>query len=105
MILKIQLKFYSYLKDAFKDAFKDLPQEMIEALCTILKVTKSKTMFPSDQALEKILYLASMNVMKKWTQRYRNWDKVLNQLINKLVHCILPTVANPPERISSVCCF
>ena len=37
MILKIQLKFYSYLKDAFKDAFKDLPQEMIEALCTILE--------------------------------------------------------------------
>jgi len=45
------------------------------------KVTKSKTMFPSDQALEKILYLVSMNVMKKWTQRYRNWDKVLKQLI------------------------
>lgn len=45
------------------------------------KVTKSKTMFPSDQALEKMLYLASMNVMKKWTQRYKNWDRVLNQLI------------------------
>lgn len=44
------------------------------------KVTKSKTMFPSDQALEKMLYLASMNVMKKWTQRYKNWDRVLNQL-------------------------
>ena len=45
------------------------------------KVTKSKTMFPSDQSLEKMLYLASMNVMKKWTQRYKNWDRVLNQLI------------------------
>lgn len=44
------------------------------------KVTKSKTMFPSDQSLEKMLYLASMNVMKKWTQRYKNWDRVLNQL-------------------------
>lgn len=44
------------------------------------KVTKSKTMFPSDQALEKMLYLASMNVMKKWTQRFKNWDRVLNQL-------------------------
>ena len=28
-----------------------------------------------------ILYLASENVVKKWTQRYRNWDQVLSQLI------------------------
>jgi transposase-like protein len=45
------------------------------------KVTKSKTMFPSDIALEKMLYLASLNVMKKWTQRYSNWDQVLSQLL------------------------
>jgi putative transposase len=37
-------------------------------------------MFPSDQSSEKMLYPASMNVMKKWTQRYKNWDRVLNQL-------------------------
>ena len=45
------------------------------------KVTKTKSVFPSDSALEKMLYLASENVVKKWTQRYRNWDRVLNQLI------------------------
>lgn len=45
------------------------------------KVTKSKTMFPSDNSLEKMLYLASRNVMKKWTQRYKNWDRVLSQLV------------------------
>lgn len=45
------------------------------------KVTKSKTMFPSDASLEKMLYLASRNVVKKWTQRYKNWDKVLSQLL------------------------
>ena len=44
------------------------------------KVTKTKTMFPSDQSLEKILFLASQNVVKKWTQRYKNWDLILNQL-------------------------
>ena len=44
-------------------------------------VTKTKSVFPSDTALEKMLYLASENVVKKWTQRYRNWDQVLNQLI------------------------
>lgn len=45
------------------------------------KVTKAKSVFPSDTSLEKMLYLASMNVMKKWTVRIRNWDLVLSQLI------------------------
>ena len=45
------------------------------------KVTKTKSVFPNDQSLEKMLYLASENIIKKWTQRYRGWDQVLNQLI------------------------
>lgn len=45
------------------------------------KVTKTKSVFPSDTSLEKMLYLASRNVMKKWTQRYRNWDQILNQML------------------------
>lgn len=53
------------------------------------KVTKTKGVFPTDQSLEKMLYLSSMNIMKKWVQRYRNWDMVLNQL------CILF-----PDRIT-----
>ena len=45
------------------------------------KATKTKSVFPSDTPLEKMLFLASRNVTKKWTQRYRNWDQVLDQLI------------------------
>lgn len=44
------------------------------------KVTKTKSSFPNDTSLEKILYLSSQNVIKKWSQRYRNWDLVLSQL-------------------------
>jgi len=44
------------------------------------KVTKTKSSFTNDTSLEKMLYLASMNVIKKWTQRHRNWDMVLSQL-------------------------
>lgn len=44
------------------------------------KVTKTKSVFPNDSSLEKMLYLASKNVMKKWKMRYRNWDLVLSQL-------------------------
>lgn len=28
-----------------------------------------------------MLYPASGNIIRKWTQRYRNWDQVLNQII------------------------
>lgn len=56
------------------------------------KATKTKSVFPSDTALEKMLYLASENVVKKWTQRYRNWDQVLNQLVvlfsERLTSCL-----------------
>lgn len=45
------------------------------------KVTKTKSVFPSDASLEKMLFLATKNVIKKWTQRYRNWDQVLSQLM------------------------
>lgn len=45
------------------------------------KVTKTKSVFPTDQSLEKMLYLASQNVMKKWSRRYPNWDYILNQLL------------------------
>ena len=45
------------------------------------KVTKTKSVFPSDTALEKMLILASRNPTKKWSQRYRNWDQVLNQVM------------------------
>lgn len=45
------------------------------------KVTKTKSVFPNDQSLEKMLYLASENIARKWTRRYRGWDQVLNQLM------------------------
>lgn len=44
------------------------------------KVTKTKAVFPNNDSLRKMLYLASNNITKKWTMRYRDWDAVLNQL-------------------------
>lgn len=44
------------------------------------KITKTKTMFPTDESLEKMLYLSAQRAMKKWTVRYRNWDMVISQL-------------------------
>ena len=45
--------------------------------------TLNKAIFPNDDALRKMLYLASNNIVKKWTQLYREWDMVLNHLAEK----------------------
>ena len=44
------------------------------------KVTKTKLIFPNDESLLKMLYLATENITKKWTRIYRDWDLVANQL-------------------------
>lgn len=43
------------------------------------KYTKTKVIFPTDQALEKSLYLAMKNITKKWTSTVKNWGLILNQ--------------------------
>lgn len=44
------------------------------------KVTKSKTIFPSDDSLFKMLYLATMDITKKWTGRRKEWGQIHSQL-------------------------
>jgi putative transposase len=44
------------------------------------QVTKNKPSFTNDDSLRKLLYLASKNIVERWSQRCRNWDVVLNQL-------------------------
>ena len=44
------------------------------------QITKNKPSFTNDESLRKMLYLASKNIVKRWTQRCRNWDIVLNYL-------------------------
>jgi transposase-like protein len=44
------------------------------------KVTKNKSIFPTDFSLEKSLYLAMVNATSKWTSRMRGWDQILAQL-------------------------
>lgn len=44
------------------------------------KVTKTKLIFPNDESLMKMLYLATEKISKKWTRAYANWDLVISQL-------------------------
>ncbi len=44
------------------------------------KVTKSKSVFPTDDSLLKMLYLAMMDITKKWTGRCMDWSMIHAQL-------------------------
>lgn len=44
------------------------------------KVTKSKSVFPTDDSLLKMLYLAMVNITKKWTGRRQDWSMIHAQM-------------------------
>ena len=66
------------------------PQEVRTLICTtnaienfnrgLRKVTKSKSVFPTDDALLKMRYLAMMDITKKWTGRRKDWGIIHSQL-------------------------
>lgn len=53
----------------------------IESLnSTYRKLNRQRSVFPSDQALLKALYLATFEATKKWTMPIRNWGLVYGKL-------------------------
>lgn len=56
----------------------------IESLnSSIRKYTKTKTVFPDDQAAIKAVYLAISNIQLKWIMPIRDWGMIINQFIIK----------------------
>ena len=52
----------------------------IESLnSTYKKLNRQRTVFPSDKALLKSLYLSTLQATKKWTQPLRGWGKVYGE--------------------------
>jgi putative transposase len=52
----------------------------IESLnMTLRKVSKNRSLFPSDEAVFKLLFLALRNISKRWTMPIPNWSAALNQ--------------------------
>ena len=44
------------------------------------KVTKNKSVFPTDDSLLKMLYLAKIDITKKWTGKRKDWGQIHSQL-------------------------
>lgn len=48
--------------------------------CQLRKVTKSKSVFPTDDSWLKMLYLAMVDITKKWAGRRQDWGLIHSQL-------------------------
>ena len=71
------IPLFSYPTDIRKAIYTT---NAIESLnMSLRKVTKNRGHFPSDEAMFKLLYLASKNIAKKWTMPMRDWKSALNQ--------------------------
>lgn len=54
----------------------------IESLnMTLRKVIKNKRMFPTDEAIFKLLYLAIERISQKWTMPIHNWKPAMNRFM------------------------
>lgn len=86
---------YQYAIDSWRrnwtelSVFFDFPIEIRKIIYTtnlienlngkIRKYTKTKMSFPTDDAVKKTVYLAIIEVTKKWTRPINNWGKIFNQ--------------------------
>lgn len=56
----------------------------IESLnMTLRKVMKNKRVFPNDTAVFKTMYLAILNISKRWTMPIRDWAPAYQQMLLK----------------------
>ena len=54
----------------------------IESLNSVIrKAVKKRKLFPSDDSVKKVVYLAIQQASKKWTMPIRNWKAALNRFI------------------------
>jgi len=89
-------KKYPKISQSWRDNWPNLspyfkyPQEVRRLIYTtnaiegfnrqLRKVTKSKSVFPTDDSLLKMLYLAMIDITKKWTGRRQDWSVIYAQL-------------------------
>lgn len=89
-------KKYPKISISWKDNWPNLstyfkyPQEVRRLIYTtnaiegfnrqLRKVTKAKSVFPTDDSLLKMLYLAMVDITRKWTGRRQDWSMIHAQL-------------------------
>lgn len=70
--------FYEYLPEIMRILYTSNAIESVNM--SLRKVTKSRGLFPSDEALLKLFHLALHKISKKWTMPLRDWKAALQRL-------------------------
>lgn len=71
------IPFFDYPADIRKVIYTT---NAIESLnMTLRKVIKNKRVFPTDESVFKVLYLAINNISKKWSMPIKDWKMAMNR--------------------------
>lgn len=71
-------EFFNYPEDIRRAIYTTNAIESLNS--SLRKIIKKRSLFPTDDSIFKIMYLALKNASKKWTMPIRNWGAALNQL-------------------------
>lgn len=70
--------YCNFIEDFFTDFFSHAPIESLNSMYR--RLNRQRSVFPNPQALLKALYLATLEVSKKWTMTVKNWGRVYGEL-------------------------
>lgn len=70
--------FFKYSAEIRKLIYTTNPIESFNR--GIRKVTKTRSIFPNEDAVLKLVFLAMQDIEKKWTRTIRNWGMIYSQL-------------------------
>jgi len=70
------IPFFAYPKEIRKVIYTTNAIESMNM--SLRKVTKNRGSFPTDDAVFKLLYLALMNITKKWSKPIQHWKQAMN---------------------------
>jgi putative transposase len=71
------IPFFDYPPEIWKVIYTTNAIESINM--SLRKVIKTRSSFPTDEAVTKLFYLALRNISKKWTMPIRDWKAALNR--------------------------
>lgn len=70
--------FFKYPQEIRKLIYTTNPIESLNR--GLRKISKTRSVFPNEEAIFKLMYLAVNDINKKWTQILRNWGIIYAQL-------------------------
>lgn len=70
--------FLSYPEELRRVIYTTNPIESVNR--SLRKAVKTRSVFPTENAVYKVLYLTIRRLERKWTQTIRNWGQIIQQL-------------------------